>query len=214
MVRKRLLLLASALLALPALTPSTAHASLDLKSSMSAVCIGEGGSCDLVRFALSVPDQLYNGQSYVSAVLSRIGIMSSTAANWAFDRVTQIENTSKVLYEEGGDSNLWGWGKVGGSEFWVENNSGFSGVFPSQPVYLTIAMTAAGFPASDPNFSELTYDANGYVNPAGSPTVSTQFSTGGTVTPEPVSMLLLGSGLAGVAGVARRKRSQADELVA
>lgn len=122
------------------------------------------------------------------------------------DRYVDIVN----LYST--DVTVWQFGSVVSAPAgWsVTHNDGEillqSGAAALEPVVFTVAMTVYG-PESD--FALMDYAAHGYLD--ANFTADNRFSTDGTVTPEPISMVLLASGLMGVAGAGARRRKQEQE---
>jgi len=184
----RRLLLSSALVAGFALgfTVQPVQASDELTSSMSAMCVGGGGSCSEVIFELNL-----NGPAteyYAHSVT-----LESLFGPWRFGNILSVE--------DGNGSPVTWIGNGGGSQLLIAAPS--SG--PSlTPISVRVAMTEYG---SAGDLTGISYTANG--STSGQSTTTGFYSTQGnaqTVTPEPISMVLLGTGLAGIAGVRSRRR--------
>lgn len=189
-VMKKLLLTVGLIAVLPLFAlPTQAQASTDLNSSMLATCVGTGGNCDLVRFELTV-----TGASTVTDV----NIRSSDTSVWEFDDVTSVYDGAERLASAGGDGS-WGASVSSGGDLAVSNAD--AGADASLPLYITVSMLTY----SSGSWTTMTYTADGRLDDD-----SGDYSTGGTVTPEPLSMILMGTGLAGIAGAARRRRE--DEV--
>lgn len=164
-----------------------AHASLNVESSMTASCSNE--ACDEITFRLAVPDQ----GGYTNALVDIIRIKAlkeffefeAVLDIWHYiDGVKQTLDWTPRVYDDSSNPEL----EVAMS----------SGIPASEPIFLRIAFVKAD--GSHLTDGSVIYTANGEMSDG------TFFSTQGQVTPEPVTLLLMGTGLMGVAGASRRRR--------
>lgn len=169
-------------------TVQPVQASDELTSSMMATCVGGGGSCSEVIFELhlSGPASEYYAHSVT---------LESMFGPWRFGNIISVED---------GDGSPVTWvGNGGGNQLLIASPT--SG--PSlTPLSVRVAMTEWG---SSTELTGVGYTVNG--STSGQSTTTGFYSGQGnaqTVTPEPVSMVLLGTGLAGIAGVRRRRRKE------
>lgn len=196
MPRRRILpslvLVAAVMAAVPRDAPAQ---SVDLTSSMSALCMN--ATCSLVKFTLNVPDQ----GSFSNALVDIVRVTSTDLTLFDFAAIEQVWNSGGNLYTNDGDATNDTWNPVINSLGTLEIAS-TSGALANDPINVLISFTTAT--PSELFTGVLTYQANGMVADANGNVHL--FSTSGQVTPEPVSIALLGTGLLGVAGAARRKR--------
>lgn len=212
MSRRRALIvgIAAALTAMP----QVAHASVELNSSMDAWCTSttSTGSCDFVQFVFHVPNQVVNGVEYINNLVDKIRILSSSSTVFSFQAVTHVWNymtdgTLKTLFRNDGATYTWsaGVGSSGDVSLAAASTNSFGEL---APIHLLVDVSGSGTSADV--YNSLRYSAHGLTDGG----IGSEFSTSGNVTPEPVSMVLLGSGLAGVAGAARRRRRNQQESAA
>lgn len=165
------------------------EASDELNSSMTAWCVGAGGSCDIVEFELQIfgPEPTY----YMKDIQIE-GVLGS----WEFGAV----------------NNVW---SAGNPVTWSANVSGDDLIlsldndvpWDAAPIRVQVTMSQSG---SMDDLMAIYYTANGYTSPN---SISQGFfSTSGNVTTvsEPITAAILGAGLLGLLGVGRRREGHLE----
>ncbi len=148
-------------------------------SSASAACVV--ANCSVLRIGIGM-----SGNWWVN----RVRLRSLDASRWQFSGLIDSRDAS-------GNHLAWTSSLLFGGLGLVARGGG---VWAPEPIFLTVSTSTY---SSNPNDGSIWYELLGSSGPNGT---GQRVEASGVTTPEPGTLLLLGTGLVGLAGTARRKR--------